>query len=110
MNKVLKISLLSLLLLCVLASWLVFSDRGLIDLYKKDKEKQVYMEKIRELKEENQKLTVEIDRLKNDNDYIEETAKNELGMVRDGDVIYRFSKKKDNKEVSKQKIEVQKQD
>jgi cell division protein FtsB len=97
MNKVLKISILSLLLLALVASWLAFGDRGLIYVYKKDKERQAYGEKIRQLKEANQKLMDEIDRLRNDKDYIEETARKELGMVRDGEVIYRFAKDKDNK-------------
>jgi len=107
MNKALKISLLSLLLLCLVAAWLAFGDRGLIYLYKKDKERQAYVEKIRALKEANQKLMDEVNRLRNDKDYIEETARKELGMVRDGEVIYRFAKDKDNKEASKQDTETQ---
>lgn len=108
MNKVLKISILSLLLLALVASWLAFGDRGLIYVYKKDKERQAYGEKIRQLKEANQKLMDEIDRLRNDKDYIEETARKELGMVRDGEVIYRFAKDKDiKKETSTQGTEAQ---
>jgi len=100
MSKALKISLLSLVLLCLLASWLAFGDRGLIYLYKKDKERQAYLEKIEELKKANQKLMEEIDRLRNDKDYIAETARKELGMVRDGEVIYRFAGDKEDKEAS----------
>ena len=91
MSKAIKFSLTALALLCLLASWLAFGDRGLIYVYKKDKERQVYLERIDELKKENQRLMEEIDRLRNDSDYIEETARKELGMVRDGEVIYRFT-------------------
>jgi cell division protein DivIC len=104
MSKVLKISLLSLVLLGLVASWLAFGDRGFIYVYKKDKERQAYEVKLRQLRETNQKLINEIDRLKNDKDYIEETARKELNMVRDGEVIYRFANDKENKGASKQPI------
>ena len=104
-SKTFKISLLSFILLCSLALWLAFGERGLIYLYKKDKERQAYLEKIRELKEANQKLMEEIDRLRNDNDYIIETARKELGMVREGEVIYRFTGEKDNNVVQEQETE-----
>jgi cell division protein DivIC len=96
-RKVLKISLLSILLLCLLAAVLTFSEHGFIYVYRKDKERQVYEEKIRQLKEANQKLMEEIDKLHNDPDYIEQTARKELDMVRDGEVIYKFADKENNK-------------
>jgi len=98
MNRVLKISILSFVLLGLVASWLAFGDRGFLYVYKKDKERQAYEEKIRLLKEANQKLLNEIDRLRNDNEYIEEIARKDLNMVKDGEVIYRFAKDKSSKE------------
>jgi cell division protein DivIC len=105
MSKALKISMFSFVLLCLLASWLAFGERGLIYVYKKDKERQEYLKKIEELKKENKKLMEEIERLNKDNDYIEETARRELNMVRDGEVIYRFANEKDDKEALKQDAE-----
>jgi cell division protein DivIC len=105
MSKALKISLLSFVLLCLLASWLAFGDRGLIYVYKKDKERQEYLKKIEELKKENQKLMEEIERLSNDSDYIEKTARRELNMVRDGEVIYRFKNEQEDNTASKQDAE-----
>lgn len=102
MNKALKITVVSLVLLCLLALWLTFGERGFIYLYKKDKERQVYLEKIEDLEKENQKLIQEIERLSKDNDYIEETARRELGMVRDGEVIYRFAGEKEETEALNQ--------
>lgn len=107
MSKAFKISLFSLIFFCLLASWLAFGERGLIYLYEKDKERQAYLEKIRELKEENQRLMEEIDRLRNDNDYIVETARKELGMVREGEVIYRFTGEKDNNDAQRQDMETE---
>jgi cell division protein DivIC len=101
MSKKLIISLLSFVLLCALASWLAFGERGFIYVYKKDKERQEYLKKIEELKKENQKLMEEIERLSNDSDYIEKVARKELNMVRDGEVIYRFANEKEDKEASK---------
>lgn len=108
MNRMVKISLLCLvLLLCLLASWLAFGDRGLIYVYRKDKEREEYLAKIEELKKANQELLEEIDRLKNDKDYIEETARKELGMVRDGEVIYMFTRENTDKEAPEQETEPQ---
>ncbi len=105
MSKTLKISILSFALLCLLASWLAFGDRGFIYVYKKDRERQEYLKKIEDLKKENQKLMEEIERLSNDSDYIEETARRELNMVRDGEVIYRFKNENQDKTATKQDAE-----
>jgi cell division protein FtsB/cell division protein DivIC len=51
------------------------------------------------LEEENQKLKEEVKRLQSDKRYIEEIARKELGMVKEGEIIYRFdipSKGKEN--------------
>jgi len=95
MRKAIKISLFSVVPLCVLASWLTFGDRGLIYLHKKDKERQEYLEKIEALKKENQALIEEINRLRSDSEYIEKTARKEYNMIKDGEVIFMFDK--DNK-------------
>ena len=74
----------------VILSWLAFGDRGFIHLYKMEKERQEYIDRIKELKVANKKLMDEIDRLRNDREYIEATAKKELGLVRENEVIFRF--------------------
>ena len=56
-------------------------------------------EKNLKLEEENQKLKEEVKRLQNDKRYIEEVARKELGMVKEGEIIYQFdppSKGKEN--------------
>ena len=106
MSRIFKILLLTLLL-CLLASWLVFGEHGLIYVHKRDKERQAYLEKIEELGKENQKLMKEIDMLKNDKEYIEKTIVNQLGMIRDGHVLYRFAEDKEDKNTPEQAIETQ---
>lgn len=84
--------LLILFIIGIIVSWLAFGDRGFIYLYRMEKERQVYVERIKKLELANQKIKDEIYRLRTDSDYIESTAKKELGLVRENEIIYRFSK------------------
>jgi cell division protein FtsB len=69
-------------------------DRGAVDLY------QLRLRKVRldtsnvELKKENRALYRSIERLKHDPGFIENIARNELGMVGKDEVVYQFRKKK----------------
>lgn len=47
-------------------------------------------ERIRALEEDNSRLREEIEALKNDPLYIEKIARKELGLVRPGEIIYKF--------------------
>ena len=86
-----KALLLGLFFIILVVSWLAFGDRGFIYLYRMDRERQDYLERIQKLEASNQRLKDEIDRLRSDRDYIEETARKELGLVKDNEVIYRFT-------------------
>lgn len=90
-KKFVKSLLLGLFIVIMIVSWLAFGDRGFIYLYKMDKERQEYLDRIKELELANQELKDEIDRLRDDREYIEETARKELGLVKDNEVIYRFT-------------------
>lgn len=90
-RKFLKALLLGLFFILLIVSWLAFGDRGFIYLYRMDKERQEYQERIQKLEAANQELKDEIDRLRYDRDYIEETARKELGLVKENEVIYRFT-------------------
>lgn len=90
-NKFFKGLLLGLFVIILVVSWLAFGDRGFIYLYRMDKEREEYLERIEELKLANQKLQDEIDKLRTDRDYIEATARKELGLVKKNEVIYRFT-------------------
>jgi len=46
------------------------------------------------LKKENEKIKLEILNLKNNLRYLEELSRNELGLAREGELIYRPEKKK----------------
>lgn len=69
---------------------IVFGDRGLIDNYK-------MYQYFLSLKEENQKLSLQnnqlkmiIALLKDDLTYMEMVARKDLGMVKKGELVYRF--------------------
>ncbi len=85
-----KFLLMSLTILAILAGWLGFSDRGLVKLYKMEMKRQTYLDRIDALKKENQKLMREIERLRHDPSYVERLAREELGLVKEDEIIYRF--------------------
>ena len=91
----LKVSFIAFIILGVVISWLAFGEGGFLHLYRKEKERQAYLEKIRELERANRELLEEINRLREDNAYIESVARRELGLVKDNELIYRFSKEQD---------------
>ena len=91
-KKFFKVLLLGLFIILLAVSWLAFGDRGFIYLYKMDKEREEYLERIEKLKLANQELKDEIDKLLYDRDYKEEMARKELGpLVKENEVIYRFT-------------------
>ncbi len=82
-----------LIIIAVLAGALVtFSNRGLIDNFR-IKERLMALKKANyELARENGELKKTNSLLKDDLSYIEMVARNELGMVKKGEVVFRFVK------------------
>lgn len=80
------------LLLCI-----IFGERGAIDLYRLKSESDQLARIAGDLKKENQKLYRNIERLKNDAEYIEEIAREELGMVARDEIIYQFKEEEEKK-------------
>jgi cell division protein FtsB len=96
----LKFSLLALLFVGLLVAWLGFGERGFIHLYRMDRERQTYLERINTLERENRELLDEIQRLRSNREYVEELGRRELGLVKEDELMYRFAP---NKEKDKQK-------
>lgn len=67
---------------------LFISDKSIFVLKEKIELKQSLAEQVNRLSEENQKLSAQIEYLKNDNFYIEKKAREELGLMREGEVVY----------------------
>lgn len=87
----------------LMVAWLGFGERGFIHLYKMEQERQAYMERIMGLEEENMKLLEEINRLKTDRAYMEAVARRELGLIKDDEILFRFSADKEGSDKNQKK-------
>jgi len=77
---------------------IIFGRNGYIDLRRLDARHQELVEKNEKIESENQGLYRSVQRLKkNDPAYIENLAKQELGMIAEDEVIFKFNKEKQNK-------------
>jgi cell division protein FtsB len=98
-KNLLKFSLLALLFLGLVVAWLGFGERGFIHLYRMDRERQTYLEKINKLERENRELLDEIQRLRSDREYVENLGRREMGLLKEDEIMYRFeAKRNDNKQ------------
>jgi cell division protein FtsL len=86
-KRLLLFVLISLLILGILT---FFGEKGILHLLRLQKELVRIKEKNIKLEGENQKLKEEVKRLQTDKRYMEEIARKELGMVKEGDIIYQF--------------------
>ena len=77
----------AVLVLVSLLFFIIFGEHGLIDLNSLKNERTRLTEKSEQLTLKNHSLSVEIDRLKHDPKYIENVARQELGMVGEDELI-----------------------
>ena len=73
--------------------WLSFGKHGFLSLYKIQKEQERCLAIVKNLKAKNRILATEIRRLKEDNKYFESVVREQLGMVKENEIIYRFKKR-----------------
>ena len=76
-----------ILSLCVLTA---VGERGVLHLWRLRGEKARLDEENYRLQKENEGLRQRISKLRNDNFYLEKMAREELNLVRPGEIIYRF--------------------
>lgn len=74
--------------------FIVFGDYGLADFNLLKKERDRLLERNTGLEQENLSLYRQIDRLKNDLKFIENVARQELGMVGKDEVVFKFKQQK----------------
>ncbi len=89
-----RVLLFVLIFLLILGIFTFFGEKGIFSLLRNQKEVARIKEKNVKLEEENQRLREEVKRLQTDKRYIEEIARKELGMVKEGEIIYQFDDKK----------------
>ena len=83
----------SWLILIVLAmfGFALLGDRGALRALQSYRHKQDLEQQLSILQDQKKQLREEIRLLKNDRDHWEQLARKELGMVREGELIYQFS-------------------
>ena len=79
-----------LIVLAALVTYLYID--GIEQVYRLHLENERTKAKIEGIAHKNRSLEMEIDALKNDKLYIERVAREELGMIKEGEKIYRFKK------------------
>ncbi|MFH1074619.1 MAG: septum formation initiator family protein [Candidatus Firestonebacteria bacterium] len=94
-----KEKLIKILIYAVLAVVVYFfmaGNAGLIHLIRSKLEKSKIEREIALLEEENRKAAVEIQTLRSDLKSVERIAREELGLIKKGEVVYKFIIKKEN--------------
>jgi cell division protein FtsB len=87
-----KIGRFLLLLIVVISMFIMFGNRGLRDNYVMRERLMVLKKTNQDLHRENKELYKTTRFLRDDMAYIEQVARNELGMVKKGDLVYRIAK------------------
>jgi cell division protein FtsB len=97
LRNILKIPLICLCFAVPIAGWIWYGEGGVNHLRQTEEERQACIERIRKLAAENQILIEEVNRFRTDMKYVESVARNELNLIRENEVIYRFGKGKTGK-------------
>ena len=85
-----RLFLVILILFLILGLFTFFGDKGILHLVRLQKDLARIKETNTKMEEENRRLQEEVRRLQNEKRYIEEIARKELGMVKEGEIIYQF--------------------
>ena len=85
--------ILSILVLLSLLLFILFGENGLADLNRLKIERDHLLKTKSELIQKNLSLSREIERLKNDPEYVENVARKELGVIGKDEVIFKENKK-----------------
>lgn len=77
-------------LFCLLCYKLWFASGGLLDYWHLKNEVSTQLKINQKLKQQNLKLSAEVEELKRGEDAIEERARTDLGMVKEDEVFYQY--------------------
>jgi cell division protein FtsB len=87
-------SVLFILIVVSLGVWLVYGEHGLLYLKRQRAEQYEYSKKVEELKQQKLKLEQEINRLKTDKKFLEDTVREETGKLKENEQMMIVQKKK----------------
>jgi len=77
-------------LLIALFYVLFFGEDGIFAYIRLKKEIKDNVARMRVIEEENLKMKRELERVKNDKEYLEEIVRKKYGLIREGEKVYRF--------------------
>ena len=77
-------------IVCGSVGMVLYGENGFFHLLRMEREKKSLLETRDEWREKNRELYVQIQRLRSDLGFIEKSARKELGLVRDGELVYIF--------------------
>lgn len=83
--------LLSSLFLFAMMASTVWGDRGLLAMWRTQHELERLVREIEIVEQKNATLSHEVQRLRSDLAYIEKIAREELGLVRPGEIVFEFA-------------------
>ena len=86
-----KLKLIVGVVVLAILAFTVFGERGLLNLVRYKQQSRELAEQAERLKLENQRLKAEVERLKNDLSYIERLAREELDLVKPGEIVIQFN-------------------
>ncbi len=85
----------SFALILVGGLWLLFAPgRGMLYLHQQKKHLAVLEAEREQMIQENKEMSLAIDRLQNDEEYLEQVAREEHGMLKDNEMVFDFAKEK----------------
>ncbi len=70
----------------------LLGGRGIMQIYQLKEERNRIQESNARLQEENRKLAEKINRLRTNKEEVEKVAREELGLVKKGEIVYQFDK------------------
>jgi len=76
----------------VMSMLIIFGKRGLVDNYAMKERLMALKKSNQDISFENKELSRKVTLLRGNLQYVEMLARNELGMVRKGDLVYRYMK------------------
>ena len=74
----------------IVALFVIFSLRGMINIYRLRTEQQKIKKDIGQIKKGNKKIEAQIDELANNKQYIAEMAREKLNMIKKGEIVFKF--------------------
>ena len=82
-------------LVAAMILWILFAPgRGLYHLHQRSKYLAELEEESQKLVQQNSDINRDIERLQSDDEYLEQVAREEHGMLKDNEMVFDFSKKK----------------